>query len=100
MSLKGKTIVVTGGSRGLGLGLVEALVQPNRGGDDAEGKARHPSHECGGECPNGKQNQIEGLEIGHGIPHHEEVNRQFENRTAMLHSRPTNTPVASYAFIN
>src|SRR6516225_4036522 len=26
MSLKGKTIVVTGGSRGLGLGLVEALV--------------------------------------------------------------------------
>ena len=26
MSLKDKTIVVTGGSRGLGLGLVEALV--------------------------------------------------------------------------
>ena len=26
MSLKNKTIVVTGGSRGLGLGLVEALV--------------------------------------------------------------------------
>ena len=26
MSLKDKTVVVTGGSRGLGLGLVEALV--------------------------------------------------------------------------
>jgi len=46
-------------------------IQPHRGGDDAEGKARHPSHERGGECPNGEQNQIEGLEIGHGIPHHD-----------------------------
>jgi NAD(P)-dependent dehydrogenase (short-subunit alcohol dehydrogenase family) len=27
MSIKDKTIVVTGGSRGLGLGLVEALVE-------------------------------------------------------------------------
>ena len=33
MSLKDKTIVVTGGSRGLGLGLVEALVAPGRQGD-------------------------------------------------------------------
>ena len=33
MSLKDKTIVVTGGSRGLGLGLVEALVDAGRQGD-------------------------------------------------------------------
>ena len=31
MSLKDKTIVVTGGSRGLGLGLVEALVNQGAG---------------------------------------------------------------------
>jgi NAD(P)-dependent dehydrogenase (short-subunit alcohol dehydrogenase family) len=33
MSLKDKTIVVTGGSRGLGLGLVEALVDQGRQSD-------------------------------------------------------------------
>ena len=41
MSLKDKTIVVTGGSRGLGLGLVEALVDAGRQGD-----GRRPRRRC------------------------------------------------------
>jgi NAD(P)-dependent dehydrogenase (short-subunit alcohol dehydrogenase family) len=39
VSLQGKTAIVTGGSRGLGLGIVEALVQRK-----ARAESRHICH--------------------------------------------------------